>query len=53
MADDMLVFAAAMTTLTFTSLGQGYVRASSLVGGIVLTVIGILLLFRPEWLSFR
>ncbi len=32
--------------------GQGYVRVSSLIGGVVLTAVGTLLLLRPEWLSF-
>lgn len=53
MADDMLVFVTAMTTLSLTGLGQGYVRVASLAGGIVLTAVGALLLLRPEWLSFR
>jgi hypothetical protein len=52
MADDLLVFVTAMTTLTLTGLGQGYVRISSLIGGVVLTAVGALLLLRPEWLSF-
>jgi hypothetical protein len=53
MADDLLVFATAMTTLTLSGFGLRYTRYSNLVGGVVLAGIGGLLLFRPEWLSFR
>lgn len=53
MADDLLVFVIAMTTLALTGIGQRFVRASTLLGGLILTSIGTLLLVRPEWLSFR
>lgn len=53
MADDVMVFAAAMATLAARSLGFRYARYSSLVGGILLSGIGALLLLRPEWLVFR
>lgn len=53
MADDLLVFATAMTAMTVSRFGLRYTRASNLVGGIVLAALGLLLLFRPEWLVFR
>ncbi|HEY7609740.1 MAG TPA: hypothetical protein VIF14_10960 [Alphaproteobacteria bacterium] len=53
MADDLLVFATAMATLTLSGFATRYTRFSKLVGGVVLAGIGGLLLFRPEWLSFR
>ncbi len=52
MLDDLVVFVAAMKTLEFTGLGSRYVRASSLVGGVVLLALGAVLLVRPEWLMF-
>lgn len=48
--DDLLVFIAAMHTLQVTGLGTRYVRQSRLIGGVVLTALGALLILRPEWL---
>lgn len=50
--DDILMFALAATTLHFASIGTRYARASRLLGGVILAAIGILLLFRPQWLAF-
>lgn len=50
--DDLLVFAIAMTTLRATGPGTRYAHWSHLVGGLVLLAIGVLLLARPEWLTF-
>jgi len=52
MLDDIAMFAVAMATLKMTGLGARYARASRLIGGVVLAVIGLMLLFRPQWLSF-
>ena len=52
MIDDLLVFMAAMITLKATGLSTKYARWSNLVGGLVMLVIGILMIFRPGWLMF-
>ncbi|MBX3662390.1 MAG: hypothetical protein KF804_08075 [Burkholderiales bacterium] len=52
MLDDLLIFVIAMKTLQVTGLTGHYARWSHLVGGALLLLIGMLLLFRPEWLSF-
>jgi len=52
MLDDLIVFFAAMTTLQMTGMATKYSRASHLVGGIIMLIMGILLLFKPEWLMF-
>lgn len=52
MLDDMLVFAAAMITLRLTGLTNRYTRFSYLVGGLLMLLIGLLLLFKPGWLMF-
>ncbi|HWS76357.1 MAG TPA: hypothetical protein VN324_14555 [Quisquiliibacterium sp.] len=52
MLDDLLVFVGAMKTLQLTGLGTRYVRASSLVGGLLLLALGAVMLLRPEWLLF-
>ena len=52
MLDDLLVFVGAMKTLQLTGLGTRYVRASSLVGGLLLLALGAVMLLRPQWLLF-
>jgi len=52
MLDDLVVFFAAMITLHLTGLSTKYSRYSSLIGGILMVAIGILLLFKYDWLTF-
>lgn len=52
MLDDLFVFFTAMITLKAVGLEGKYARISHLVGGILMIIIGILMLFRPEWLMF-
>lgn len=52
MIDDMLIFVIAMVTLQVTGISTKYTRWANLIGGIVILILGILLLFRPEWLMF-
>ncbi len=52
MLDDLFVFFAAMITLRATGLSTKYARASHLIGGTLMVIIGILLIFKPEWLMF-
>ncbi|MGI9382086.1 MAG: hypothetical protein ACR2PO_02955 [Methyloligellaceae bacterium] len=50
--DDLLIFVTAMVTLHAVGLTTRYVRYSHLVGGVVMTALGLLLIFRPGWLAF-
>lgn len=52
MIDDLIVFIIAMTTLHITGISTKYSRFSRLIGGILMLLIGILLIYRPEWLMF-
>jgi len=52
MLDDMIVFIVAMVTLQLLGLGTKYKQASNLIGGILMLLLGILLIFRPEALMF-
>ena len=52
MLDDLLVFVVAMMTLKFVGISGKYVRYSSLVGGLIILVVGILMLVRPQALMF-
>ncbi len=50
--DDLLIFVTAMVTLQAVGLTTSYVRYSHLVGGVVMSALGVLLIFKPEWLAF-
>ncbi|UMX48367.1 MAG: hypothetical protein L7H18_02380 [Candidatus Nealsonbacteria bacterium DGGOD1a] len=50
MADDLFVFFAAMITLKMAGATSKYQKASHLIGGVLMLAIGLLLIFRPEWL---
>ncbi len=52
MLDDLLIFFTAMFTLQVTGLSCKYARISHLIGGAAMLIIGLLLLFKPEWLMF-
>ena len=52
MLDDLIIFFIAMTTLRATGITTKYSRISRLIGGILMLIIGLLLLFKPEWLMF-
>ncbi len=52
MLDDLLVFFVAMQTLKVTGLTGAYVRQAHLIGGVVMILLGLMLLFQPDWLSF-
>ena len=49
MLDDLIVFIIAMVTLKVTGISGKYSRYSSLVGGIIMIIVGALLILRPEW----
>jgi glutaredoxin len=52
MLDDIIVFVVAMITLQLTGLTTRYKRLSNLIGGVLMLVIGLLLIFKPGWLMF-
>ncbi len=52
MIDDLIIFIIAMATLKMTGISTKYSKWSSLIGGILMFIIGILLIFKPEWLMF-
>ena len=51
--DDLIVFFIAMTTMQLTGFSTKYGKLSKVVGGILLLLIGLLLIFKPEWLMFN
>jgi hypothetical protein len=52
MVDDLFVFIIAMVTLHAVGIQTKYARFSRLIGGAIMVIIGILLLFKPELLMF-
>jgi len=52
MLDDLFVFFTAMITLQAVGIQSKYSQYSHLIGGVLMLVIGLLLLFKPEWLMF-
>ena len=51
--DDMIVFFVAMRTMELTGISTKYGKLSKIIGGLLLLGIGILLIFKPEWLMFN
>ena len=51
--DDLIVFFIAMFTMKITGISTKYNKYSHLIGGIIMLVIGVLLIFKPEWLMFQ
>lgn len=52
MLDDMIIFAIAMFTLRATGISTKYGKLSKVVGGVLMLIIGLLLIFKPELLMF-
>jgi thiol-disulfide isomerase/thioredoxin len=51
--DDLIVFFIAMTSLKLTGISNKYGKYSHLIGGIIMLLIGVLMIFKPEWLMFN
>jgi len=52
MLDDIIVFVVAMLTLQLMGATTRYKRFSNLIGGVLMLLIGVLLIFKPGWLMF-
>ena len=52
MIDDLVIFFIAMITLHAVGIESKYARYSKIIGGILMLIIGLLLLFKPEVLMF-
>ncbi len=51
--DDLIIFIIAMFTLKITGISTKYSKYSHLIGGILMFLIGLLLLIKPEWIMFN
>ncbi len=52
MLDDLFIFFVVMKTMQLKGISSKYSRWSNLIGGILILLIGLLLIFKPEWLMF-
>jgi len=52
MLDDMIVFIIAVVTLKSRIVGSKFAKYSNLIGGALILILGLLLIFKPEWLMF-
>lgn len=51
--DDILIFVIAMKTLKIKGISNKYTKYSHLIGGIIMVLLGILMVIKPEWLMFN
>lgn len=51
--DDLIIFFLAMVTMQVSGISNKYTKYSHLIGGIIMILIGVLLLLKPEWLMFQ
>lgn len=51
--DDLIIFIIAMTTVKVTGISNKYTKYSHLIGGAIMLIIGLLLIFKPEIIMFK
>ena len=53
MIDDLIVFVISVATLQLSTASTKYGKYSSVIGGIIMLLVGLLLIFKPEWLMLN
>ena len=53
MIDDMIVFIISMVTLEATGITNKYNKLCTLISAIIMIIMGLLLILKPEWLMFN
>lgn len=53
MIDDMVVFSISMITLEATGITNKYNKLCTLISAIIMIIMGVLLIIKPEWLMFN
>lgn len=51
--DDIIIFIIAATSFKVTAFSTKYAKLSKIIGGIILLLIGILMIFKPDWLMLN
>lgn len=53
MLDDLVIFIIAMITMKLTGISNKYGKYSHLIGGLIMLIVGILLILKPEWIMLN
>lgn len=53
MLDDIVVFIISMKTLEVTGITNKYSKFVHLIGGLIMILMGVLLIFKPEWIMLN
>lgn len=53
MIDDMVVFTISMCTLSIAGMTTKYNKLIKIIGGILMLIMGLLLIFKPEWIMLK
>lgn len=53
MIDDLFVFTISMITLQATGITNKYNKLCTLISSIIMIIMGLLLIFKPEWLMLN
>lgn len=51
--DDIIIFIIAMKTMEIKTISNKFGKYAHLIGGIIMVIIGILMVYKPEWLMFN
>jgi cytochrome c biogenesis protein CcdA len=51
--DDLIIFVIAMLTMKVTGISNKYSKLSSIIGGVIMIIVGILLVFFPNIIMFN
>lgn len=52
MIDELIIFMIAFITLKVTKISAQITKWTTLIGGLLMIILGLLILFKPEWLVF-
>ena len=52
MLDDLIIFSIAVVTLSKIGFTEKYTKWSTLIGGLLIFILGLLLIFKPDFLVF-
>ena len=53
MFDDMVIFIISMVTLELTGITNKYTKIATLISAIIMIVMGLLMIFKPDWLMLN
>ena len=53
MIDDMIVFTVSVSTLSITAVTTKYNKLVKIIGGLLMIIMGLLLIFKPAWIMLN